>query len=1170
MPENNQFKSLLDLPESENAPSLSPAEASAESLPPASRPASLQLPPQLVSPMAVPQPAIPDEPEGLRSFGDTVATRRAIFDRVLEEAGRIVPAETATHSLRFENPRWVGPESFSIQDQKKALLSRGTLARRLTATAKLYDAAGNLLSERDTQLARVPYMTDRGTFILNGSERTLASQMRLRPGVFTRRKSNGETEAHVNPKKGYGHRLFLDPETGIFRIQMGQARIPLVPLLKAMGVSDSKLREAWGNELASVNAQKSDPQAIRKLYQKLHRKGELQDAESQSEAVAKSFREMTLDPEVTQRTLGQPFTNVNEDALLATTARLLAVSRGDEPPDDRDALPYQTLLGPEDLFAERVAKAGPSLRRLLWKASPVGNLDKLQPNALHDAINSVLTSSGLGLVPEEINLADIFDQQSRVTRMGEGGIGSLTAVPDESRSVQPTQMGFVDPLRTPESGRVGVDLRLAGGARKGKDGRLYTQVRNREGQVVWKSPQDLADTVLAFPEEMNSREPFVTALSGGRMRVVPRESVDYEVPRMESAFSPLGNMVPMKSSVKGQRAVMAARMLTQALPLVGAEAPWVQAGMPDNPERSYEQEYADRMGALRADSGGRVVSVTPEAIQVQYEDGTKKTHDLYQNFPFNRKSSLHQTPVVEPGQQFTPGQLLAKSNFTDDEGTTALGMNARVAYVPWGGLNYEDATVVSKGFAERMRSNHLYQHRSDWEANNLKGLRSFISAFPAKYDRKTLANFDDTGVVRVGTTVQPGDPLVLAVREKEKNQKSLLRGGRSFSDVSETWEHETPGIVTDVVDDGKGATVVVKTEMPLQVGDKLCFDPETELLTRRSWKRVADITWEDELATLNPATDELEWRTPDALHDYEHVGDMYQLQTKHVDMLVTPEHDLWVARPGQAYRKVTAKDFYNAKGEWQFKKDCNWAGREQNIFTPPAYTSHNSRDNELPVAVSMATWLEFLGYYIAEGRKCRTTSGGWQVQISQFVTSPHWQAIADCLTALPVRWAYNDDANRFEINSKHLWHAVDDCGDSAYTKRVPGYVQALAPRQLRIFFFAYMDGDGHRGASWEYGTSSAQLSFDLEVVLLKIGWCGSSRLLERDDNFQKNPHWRTRVNRKHLRPWWKKHRAKCYDSVTEGMVPYSGRVYCVTAANHLVYAKRGGKSYWSGNSGRYG
>jgi DNA-directed RNA polymerase beta subunit len=769
-------------------------------------------------PLAPPQTAKPN----YRSFGDTAATRQLIYDNVYNAASNFEPISNKRYTINLSNVNWRGPEKYSYKDQKRAMLTGGTLGRELHGTWSMVDnETGEEVAKKKSRLGVVPYMTNRGTFISRGNEYTMAHQMRLNPGAFTRIKDNGELEAHLNVKGGMGSRVFLDPSTGIFKINMAQANIPLMDVLRAMNVPDSAIRNAWGNDLTAINMNKSDPKAINKLYAKLVR-GDDKDEVTRRSRIAEAFAKMELDPEGTKRTLGVAHSNVTPEALLDVTRKLLRVSRKEEDPDDRDHLAFQTLHGPEDVFAERISKAKADVRQALWKASAKGNLDSLPSGAFDKAIQAGLMGTGLGMPLEEINPADLFDQQSRVTRMGEGGIPSMDAVPDEARAVQPSQFGFVDFLRTPESGKVGVDLRIAAGARKGKDGKFYREVINNKGKKVWKTPADLADAVVAFPGELDRNNPMVATMTKGQVRMMPRDKVEFQMPDMESTFSPLGNLIPMKSMSKGQRVVMGARMITQALPVLNPEAPLVQGGMPDDKNKSFEEHYGQHMGAYRSSGGGRVIDVNPDGIVIQNPDGNKEEIELYNNLPFNRKTFLHNTPTVNVGDEIMPGQLVARSNFTDKEGVTALGKNARVAYIPWEGLNFEDAIVISESFAKKMSSEHMYQHAHEWTKESKKGKKSFISLFPSEYDKKTLANFSDNGYIKPGTEVNFGDPLVLAARERPRTRKAVHQG-RKPAYINETikWEHHSPGIVTDVEHTDKGVSVVVKAASPMEVGDKL-------------------------------------------------------------------------------------------------------------------------------------------------------------------------------------------------------------------------------------------------------------------------------------------------------------------------------------------------------------
>jgi DNA-directed RNA polymerase subunit beta len=776
----------------------------------------------------MPDSILPTQPQlQTRAFGDVHAMRSNIFNQALQSASKLEPIKNDLYTLHLSDVKYAGPEAYTKADQKKAILSGQSLHRRLTGTWALHDnTTGQPIAQKQTTIAHVPYLTDSGTFVNRGVEYTLAHQMRLKAGVYTREKENGELEAHVNvlPGKGRMHRYFLDPQTGVMNINIGQAKIPLLPLLKTLGAKDSDIRAAWGNDITAVNMQKGDAGTLDKLYQRLvYKQTPGIDAAGKQQAIADEFARMELDPDVTRRTLGKEHKNLTPEAILGITKKLIALNRKEAEPDDRDSMAYQSVVGPEDLISERFTKDRQALRKLLWRATAKKSLDHMPTGVFNKAISAALIGSGLGSSLEEINPAEIYDHQTRVTRMGEGGIGSLDAVPQESRSVQPSHLGFVDFLRTPESGKVGVDMRFARGAVKGTDGKVYTPVTNiKTGQTELKTPGELSDMPLAFPGEEKSTLPMVAALVGGKMKYVPREEAQYSLPHMDNTFSALSNMVPIKSYMKGHRAIMASRMFTQALPLVGAEAPLIQSGIADKDGASHEDEMGERLGAVRAQDHAQVVSAEPGQIVLRDRNGVKSTVDLYNDHPFNRKTFWHQTPTVKPGDVVKPGQLLAHSNFTDPNGTAALGKNLRVAYLPYQGKNYEDATVISESAAKKLTSEHMYQHEAEWGESSHTGKRAFQALFPGVYDKKQLANFDDKGAIQKGATVNFGDPIVLHAKAKETTYGKVHRGrAGNFSNETITWDHHSPGIVTDVEHTDKGVQVVVKSQAQMQVGDKL-------------------------------------------------------------------------------------------------------------------------------------------------------------------------------------------------------------------------------------------------------------------------------------------------------------------------------------------------------------
>jgi len=1107
--------------------------------------------------------AKPPAPVTHREFTDYDTTRKSIFDNVLKTTQERYPLENQRHKLELQNLKYEDLNHFSLMEQKKAIMEGHTLQKKLTGDWVLTDkASGKEMDRKSSTVAHVPWMTPRGTFIFNGNEYTVANQMRLKPGVFTRVKENGVIEAHVNVKPGTGpsFRVYMEPETGIFRLAVGQSNLKLYPILRSMGMSEKDISKTWGPELLQKNIAAEDPRAVSRAYLRLintrsdetaRTEGEAMDKEAalfgddpefdksysegsaltkdlfeppaetwanvrigkspiegkglfarthfdtgdiiapafvftgmeghhedvkrsvparwinhseeptielkvdgdivwmtalrpldegeelvadyleshetvgrwmaslqQQEKVAKigakdadrrwtklwytgrliaarhnqkdwvllkvhkglceatydslkaegvdcepkfdqphisvlrpedieelkekhhnswqgaakigmpmrfrvvritnlvpagwpqydrvwflecespdlekyrqdlglaplpknhksghdmrfhitvavhpnavskaaelllekramsitepksstsevntqadpygkallgQFQKMEIDPEVTSATLGHAFSNTDVPTMMRITQKLINVSKATEDTDDRDSLAFQTLHGPEDFFAERIKRdAGMTARKLLWRASARGSVKHIPSGALTPQLHSVLLSSGMGAPIEETNPLDIFDQNQRILRLGEGAIPTIEAVPDEARSVQPSHFGFIDPIRGPESEKIGVDLRVSHGAVKGSDGQFYTKMNNMQtGEKEFVSASHAAKSVIAFPGEMKRKTPMVRAMVNARsVEYVPRKEVQYELPHASNMFSAGSNLVPLISGIKGGRLLMGAKYAIQALPLKDAETPFVRGATEDG--KSFEEHYSSFAGAIRATDHGIIQNVTPDNVVVRYKNGQTKTHELYNNFPFNRKTLINSTPVVKIGDKVQPGQLIVHSNYTDKEGNIALGKNLRVAYMPYRGLNFEDAIVISEGAAKKLSSEHMYQLSHDVDEHTQVGRKGHISMFPTAYKREQLTNIGSDGVVKPGSVVKHGDPLVLSMQKTKID--ALHRGHRPmWSDNSTTWHHTSDGVVTDVSPTKEGGyNVIVKSYSPMQEGDKMC------------------------------------------------------------------------------------------------------------------------------------------------------------------------------------------------------------------------------------------------------------------------------------------------------------------------------------------------------------
>lgn len=773
-----------------------------------------------------------------RQMTDFTSARKNLYEGTKQAASEIPPYETPTHIVQLVDVDYdpnddedKNPERFDFKAQKAAVYEKDTLGRRLRGTWQMVNkSTGEIEQQQRRLLAVVPRVNEDATVIYRGSRYSVQNQQRVKPAAFARLKKNEELESFINVKPGTGssHRYILQPETGVFSLNIGHSRVPLVPLLKSLGATDEQLDEAWGPQLAKVNREKIDKRAIHKLYERLvpnKYKIKNPDEQTMQFGIAEAIKKMRVDPWSMKRNTGLETENIDAASILAATKKVLAMNRGESGGDDRDHMAFQTYHTIEDIFPERIRLDKNRIQKqFIAKAVRKGGVAAIPPKALQPQIEAAIFSSGLAVQPELANPLDSFDRATRLTKMGEGGMSSTDSVPMESRDVHPSQYGFVDPARTVESLKTGIDTNLASQTIRGEDGRLYTPVINaRTGQRELKTPEDLLDANLAMSSRFSGQPGLmeVTRKGGeGEDHAYPEE-VDYILPDFEqSAFSPLSNLIALKSAGAMNRLAMGARFIAQSLPLKNREAPLVQQAVPGSDRMiSTNMSMADRVGAVFSNHEGVVTDVTPDGIKVKTAEGVKHV-PIHNWTPLGSKTGLHNTPVVQVGSRVAPGQLLAKSNFTDNNGAVAMGLNARVALMPWGD-NYEDAITVSRSFAKRMTSEHLYRHRLSPLPEQRVKRNEFISVLPSAYNKDQIGRLDDTGVIKVGETVRKGDPLVLAATPKVSSNLRK-RQTKSFSDDSITWDHDDDGVVQEVHRARNGDVVVaVGSTSALKGSDKI-------------------------------------------------------------------------------------------------------------------------------------------------------------------------------------------------------------------------------------------------------------------------------------------------------------------------------------------------------------
>ena len=736
----------------------------------------------------------------------------------------------------------VNRKDFSNSEQKDALLSGRTLHEALTGTIKLRDnATGKITEEKKRILVHLPYFTKRYTFVVGGNEYTVPNQLRLKSGVYTRERNNGEFEAAFNLSKGSNFRLAMEPSTGRLNMEVGgtakTSKLPLYAILKILGVSDTEIKQYWGNDLTAANSNisiKKEDAILTKIVSKIKRTGQVvpTSVEGKRTFVRDYFHNTAMDPTVTNRTLGVPLAQANAQALLVASKKLIDVHKGSAKPDDRDSLEFKTLHATDDFFKERldIDARRTVARKILGKLNQTGtDISSMVPNSVFTkSINGLLTSSDLSSQPTQINPIEILDYASKITSLGEGGISSDRAINFESRKVHNSHFGIIDPVHTPDGPKTGIDIHSAMTAHKDDDGNLYAWMRNhRSGRMEHVSVMDLAKSRVAFPGQEHRTHWDV--LHGDSTRSVLKKDVDYVLPNLTHMFSPATALVPFLDGMQGNRAIMGSKFQAQALPLVDSEAPYVQAGGPAG--GSMENATA-RLIAPTASIDGTVEKIDGDYVYIRPHAKTAAAAPALVKIPYNTyfplaaKTYLHDTLHVKVGDTVKQDDLLGESNFTRN-GATALGKNLSIAYMAYYGKNSNDAVVISAAAAKKLTSEHMYKEALQKGPDILIDKAKYLAYYGLRFTNEQLSRLDENGVAKKGASFHKGDPLILGLRKAAPTPEQAMLGmfhksmRRPYKDVTVTWDKDVPATVQDVTNVSRQVMVTVRTQEPMKIGDKL-------------------------------------------------------------------------------------------------------------------------------------------------------------------------------------------------------------------------------------------------------------------------------------------------------------------------------------------------------------
>ena len=361
----------------------------------------------------------------------------------------------------------------------------------------------------------------------------------------------------------------------------------------------------------------------------------------------------------------------------------------------------------------------------------------------------------------------------------------------------------------------------------------------------------------------------------------------------------------------------------------------------------------------------------------------------------------------------------------------------------------------------------------------------------------------------------------------------------------------------------------------------ICYDDKTEILTENGFKLFKDLDKTEKVATLNPKTEELEYQLPKRIISMSYQGKMFKIiNSRKVDLVVTPNHKMFVSKYKSAndwypFELIEAKEIINKKV--RYKRDAIWNGVERECFYLPALLNAKRKDQRTPREIPMDIWLEFFGYWIAEGCTSKyTKSGHYTTTICQFKSIAKRKKIRDCIGKL-----FNFDEatyGHFRINNKQLWSYLKQFGH-APNKFIPKELLQLSSRQLKILLEAMMLGDGFKreritigsvNESLErgYTTTSERLGDDTQEILLKIGISGNVRILEskgKQGSFGKANYDEIIVRFVYKNTPTVNERSQP-NRARNDWVDYNGQIYCVEVPNHIIYVRRNGIPVWSGNS----
>ncbi|MFJ5991780.1 DNA-directed RNA polymerase subunit beta [Lentzea sp. NPDC092896] len=748
------------------------------------------------------------------------------LEEVLNE---ISPIEdfSGSMSLSFSDPRFDEVKASTEECKDKDM----TYAAPLFVTAEFTNHTTGEIKSQTVFMGDFPMMTNKGTFIINGTERVVVSQLVRSPGVYYDTAVDKTTDKDVFsvkiiPSRGAWLEFDVDKRDTVgVRIDR-KRRQPVTVLLKALGWSTEQIRERFAFSETLLTTLEKDhtagtDEALLDIYRKL-RPGEPPTKESAQALLENLFfkdkrydlakvgrykvnKKLGLDTEINTGVL-------TEDDIVTTIEYLVrlhagetmmdAAAGGDVPVevDDIDHFGNRRLRTVGELIQNQIRVGLSRMERVVRERMTTQDVEAITPQTLINirpvvaAIKEFFGTSQLSQFMDQTNPLAGLTHKRRLSALGPGGL-SRERAGMEVRDVHPSHYGRMCPIETPEGPNIGLIGSLSSYARVNPFGFIETPYRKvTDGRVTAQIDYLTADEEDRFvkaqansptDEDGNFTDDRVLVRKkGGEVEFIDPTDVDYMDVSPRQMVSAATAMIPFLEHDDANRALMGANMQRQAVPLLRSESPLVGTGM-------ELRAAVDAGDVVVAKKTGVVEEVSADYITVMADDGARNTYALHKFRRSNQGTCINQKPIVNEGDRIEAGQVLADGPCTENA-EMALGKNLLVAIMPWEGHNYEDAIILSQRLVQDdvLTSIHIEEHEIDARDTKL-GAEEITRDIP-NVSEEVLADLDERGIIRIGAEVQPGDILVGKVTPKGETEltpeERLLRAifGEKAREVRDT------------------------------------------------------------------------------------------------------------------------------------------------------------------------------------------------------------------------------------------------------------------------------------------------------------------------------------------------------------------------------------------------